>query len=75
MSYIEEYKKYGTIGAHKEGGDYDWSVALMFKDAKGQATLKDKIAIKIVSLLLYNNVDYIDEQEILEKAQEILELK
>ncbi len=34
MSYIEEYKKYGTIGAHKEGGDYDWSVALCLKMQK-----------------------------------------
>jgi hypothetical protein len=77
MTHIEEYKKFKTCAGWKEKDamkNANWPVKLMFKDAKGQASLLEKVVLQIEGLLSYNNVDHILEEEIFEKAQDIINL-
>ena len=46
----------------------------MFKDCHGKASLVEQVAIEIDYLLGYYNVDFIPEKEVLEKAQEIIDM-
>lgn len=46
----------------------------MFKDVRGKATLKEQIAIEISYLLEYNNIDFIEKEQVFKKAQDILDL-
>ena len=78
MDYLEEYKKLKTISSWtlEEAKKHEsLFIRLMAKDVEGKANLKEKISIKINSLLLYNNIDYISDEEILQTAKEILKLK
>jgi hypothetical protein len=76
MKHKEEYKLYKTCGAWSEDeiDEADWVIKLMFKDVKGNATLVEQVAIELNYLLGYNNVDYIPEDEILKKSEEIVKL-
>ena len=46
----------------------------MLKDAKGESTLLDKIAIEIDGLLKYNNADYVPTTEVYDTATKIMHL-
>jgi hypothetical protein len=77
MGHREEYKRDKTIGAWTEDEameEADWSIKLCFKDVHGKATLQEQVAIKLNSLLGYNNVDYVPQEEVMIRAQEILDL-
>lgn len=83
MDHFEEYKTSKTIGAwteRKAKAEFKkdpyrmWSVLLRFKDVKGQTTLVEKVAIEIEGLLSYNNVDSILQDEIMESAQNVINL-
>ena len=73
-THKEEYTKSKTIDGWKEGEDYDESVSLLFKDVHGKTSKEEQIAIEIYSLLLYNNIDYISKEEILEAAKCIIKI-
>ena len=77
MKHKEEYAIYKTCQAWTEKEamkEADWSVKLMFKDCHGKASLVEQVAIEIDYLLGYHNVDFIPEKEVLEKAQEIIDM-
>lgn len=77
MKHKEEYILNKTCSGWSEQDavkEADWSVKLMFKDIHGNASLVEQVAIEINYLLGYNNVDYIPEEEIMEKAQEIVNM-
>ena len=77
MKHKEEYAIYKTCQAWTEKEamkEASWSVKLMFKDCHGKASLVEQVAIEIDYLLGYHNVDFIPEKEVLEKAQEIIDM-
>lgn len=83
MDHFEEYKTSRTISAWTESEAKKeakkdpyrmWSVLLRFKDVKGKTTLVEKVAIEIEGLLSYNNVDFILQDEIMESAQNVINL-
>jgi len=75
MTHIEEYKRTGTCAGWSEEHakqSADWSVNLMFKDVHGKTSIVEQVALKLDALLAYNDVVHIPEEEVLEKAQEII---
>lgn len=78
MNHIEEFKRDKTISGWSEdeilNGEVPESIQLKYKDVKGETTLEEKVSIEIENLLLYNNVDYISPDEILETSQDIIKL-
>lgn len=77
MKHKEEYDYSKTCQGWTEKEakkSASWSVNLMFKDVHGKASLKEQVAIEIDYLLGYNNIDYISKEEIMIKAQEIIDL-
>jgi hypothetical protein len=82
MTQTEEFKNEfengGTIaGWTKEeilNGTAPESVKLILKDIQGYTTLQEKVSIEIENFLLYNNIDYISQKEISERAQGIIDL-
>jgi len=77
MSHIEEYKNSKTIyGWQEEEAEMHENIfiRLALKDAKGQATNRDKIAIEIDQLLKYNNVE-LPTAEVFQTVDKILQLK
>jgi hypothetical protein len=77
MGHREEYKRSNTIGAwtEKEAMEKaDWSIKLCFKDVHGNASIQEQVAIKLNDFLLYENIDYIPEEDIMIRAQEIVDL-
>ncbi len=87
MDHKEEYKKYKTISGWtedainalteeqiKENNNANWVLKLELKDVHGKTSLIEQATIKICSLLLYNNIDYISQEEIEETAKKIIKL-
>jgi hypothetical protein len=76
MKHKEEYEMYKTCSGWREDEleDANWTIHLMFKDVKGEATLLEQVVIEIDYLLGYNDVDYIPKDEIFAKAQKIINL-
>jgi len=77
MKHKEEYAQSKTCQAWTEEEamkEASWGVKLMFKDVHGKASLVEQVAIEIDYLLGYNNVDHISEDEVMEKAQEIIDM-
>lgn len=77
MTHKEEYALYKTCQAWTEQEaivEASWGVKLMFKDCHGQASLVEQVAIEIDLLLGNNNVDHIQEEDVLIKAQQIIDM-
>ncbi len=76
MNHIEEYRLYKTCAGFKESEveDTNYSIKLMFKDVHGNISLSERITLEIMKLLLYNNVDYISQGEIIETSENIIKI-
>jgi len=77
MDHVEEYKQRGTIHAWSEedaANHENTFIRLALKDAKGLASVREKIALRIDSLCAYNNVEHIPDEEIFEATDKILEI-
>lgn len=74
--HLKEYDRSKTCAGwtEKESKYASWSVKLMFKDVHEKASLVEQVAIEIDALLSYNNVDHISKEEIMKKAQEIIDI-
>lgn len=75
MNHLEEFKIYQTIcGYTKEEAVKHESIfiRLMAKEIDGEASLEEKIAIRINCLALYNNVDNIPDKQFFRTAKEII---
>jgi len=75
MSHIEEYKESKTIhGYEEEEAEMHENIfiRLALKDAKGQANLREKIALRVDAFLGYNNIDYLPKDEIFAMVDEII---
>ncbi len=76
-NWIQEYKESGTIhGWSEEEAEKheNYFIRLALKDARGKATLKEKISLEIDALLMYNNVQHVMDSEVQETAALILKL-
>ena len=76
-NHKEEYNETGTCSGWTEeraSAKANWSIKLMFKDVYGNASLIEQVAIEVASLLSYNNITHISEEEIMETAQDIIDL-
>ena len=74
IDYIDEFKESGTIYGWKEGETDDEFIVLMFKDARNQTTLEEKVTIEIDALMKNNNVEHISLSDTLKRAAKIVTL-
>jgi hypothetical protein len=77
MDYKEEFRIFKTCSGWKyeevpNEPEY-WPTRLMFKDCLNEANLKEKLAIRIASLMLYNNIEP-DESEVFNTVEDIIKI-
>lgn len=77
QNHIQEFKRNKTINGYTEHDaktHVDPYIRLLHKDVIGKTSTEEKISIEINSLLLYNNIDYISDNEIQETVKKIMKL-